>query len=168
MFLIYSASLGLAFYLTVFLILSLSADDVRLRAARQAPVRSTGLYLIAIGALFALLWLGEIVPAIAGQRAPESVANAGLSTNPVHVLDLAIVLPAHVIAGVALLRRRAAGALLAPLVLAFDVPMAASIAGMIIVMHLLGLPAELPVAVAMVGLAAVSAAALARLLARLG
>jgi hypothetical protein len=44
-----------------------------------------------------------------GQRTPESVAGAGLFTNPVHVIDRAIVLPAHVIAGVALLRRRPAG-----------------------------------------------------------
>lgn len=49
--------------------------------------------------------------------------------------------------------------------LAFGVPMAASIAGMMIVMRLLGAPAAMPVAAAMVGLAAISAAALARFLA---
>lgn len=166
MFLVYCAALGLSFYLAVILIGGLVAHDLRPRIDQRTPVRSTGLLLIGIGVLFALSWLGEIVPALAGGRVPESIAAAGLSTNPVHVLDLAIVLPAHVIAGVALMRRRPAGALLAPLVLAFGVPMAASIAGMMIVMHLLGLPAALPVAGAMAGLAAVSAAALARLLTR--
>jgi hypothetical protein len=80
-----------------------------------------------------------------GQRTPESVAGAGLFTNPVHVIDLAIALPAHVIAGVALLRRRPAGPLVALfLLLAFGVPMAASIAGMMIVNHMLGASAAVP------------------------
>ncbi len=165
MFLLYCAALGVAFYLAVFLLQSLTAGDARLPAGPRAPTRSTGILLIAIGGLFGLLWLGEIVPALAAGRVPESVAGAGLATNPVHVIDLAIVLPAHIIAGVALLQRRPVGALLAPLVLAFDVPMAASIAGMMIVMRLLGAAAAMPVAAAMACLAAISAGALARLLA---
>ena len=43
--------------------------------------------------------------------------KAGLLTNPVHVLDIAVFLPAMLIAGILLLRRRAAGYVLAPLVL---------------------------------------------------
>ena len=43
----------------------------------------------------------------------------GLFTNPVHVLDLSILLPALALSGVLLLRRRAAGFLLAPLLLGF-------------------------------------------------
>ena len=41
-----------------------------------------------------------------------------------HVIDLAFVLPAHVLAGVLLWKRRAAGELLGPIVLAFGVLMA--------------------------------------------
>jgi hypothetical protein len=167
LFLVYCAALGLSFYLAILLLQSLTPAGERLRATVRTPVRSTGILLIAIGVLFALAWLGEIVPAIAGGRAPDSVAGAGLFTNPVHVIDLAIVLPAHVIAGVALLRRRPGGELFAPVILAFGVPMAASIAGMMVVMRLLGAPAAMPVAAVMLGLAAISAGALARFLARL-
>ncbi|HEU5056136.1 MAG TPA: hypothetical protein VFU21_06410, partial [Kofleriaceae bacterium] len=168
LFLVYCAALGLSSYLAVFLLRSLRPDDVRARPDRRAPVRSTAALLLAIGGIFALLWLAEIVPAIAAGRAPDSVASAGLPTNPVHVLDLAIVLPAHLLAGAALLRRHPAGALLAPVVLAFGVPMAASIGGMMIVMHLLGTPVAIPVVAAMIGVAAISAAALARFLRALG
>ena len=167
LFLVYCAALGLAFYLTISLLHDLTLSGERLGVTGRSPVRSTGILLIAIGGLFALIWLGEIVPAIAGGRTPDSVAGAGLLTNPVHVIDLAIVLPAHIIAGVALLRRRPAGELFAPVILAFGVPMAASIAGMMVVMRLLGAPAAMPVAAAMVGVAAISAAMLARFVARL-
>lgn len=168
MFLVYCAAIGLAFYLGLSLARSFTADDARLPAGPRAPTRSTGILLVAIGGLFALLWLAELIPALAAARAPEIVARAGLVTNPVHVIDLAIVLPAHIIAGIALFRRRPAGALLAPVVLAFGVPMAASIAGMMIVMRLSGASAAMPVAAAMAGLAGISAVALARLLARPG
>jgi len=160
MFPLYCAALGLAFYLSVFLLRDLAPPSVR----RALPVRSTGLLLIAIGGLFALLWLGEIAAAIAAGEPPTSVAEAGVVTNPVHVLDLAIVLPAHVMVGAALLARRPAASWMAPVLLAFGVPMASSIAGMMIAMQVLGASAAMPVAAAMIALALLSTVALVRFL----
>jgi hypothetical protein len=159
LFPIYCAALGLAFYLGLFLLLDLPAP-----ARPTRPARATGILLLAIGGLFALLWLAEIAAAIAAGEVPASLQQTGLPSNPVHVMDLAIVLPAHVIAGVALLYRRPAGVRLAPLLLAFGVLMASSIAGMMIAMQLLGAGAALPVAGAMLALAALSALALVRFL----
>lgn len=164
LFLIYCAALGLASYLTLFLVHRLGPADARPRTDRPLPVRSAGLFLIAVGGVFALLWLGEILPALAARDLPASVAEAGLFTNPVHVIDLSLVLPAHLVAGIALLRRRPAGPLLAALLLAFGAPMAASIGGMVIVMHLAGAPAALPVAAAMLAVSGLSVVLLARLL----
>lgn len=48
--------------------------------------------------------------------------DTGLATNPVHVLDLAIFLPAMALAGVLLARRHASGFGLAPVVLGAVVP----------------------------------------------
>jgi hypothetical protein len=48
---------------------------------------------------------------------PEFLREVGLPTNPVHVLDLGLLLPAAVLAGVLLIRRRSWGYLLAPAVL---------------------------------------------------
>jgi len=162
LFPIYCAALGLAFYLSLFLIRDVEVPAVR--RDRELPVRVTGILLLAIGGLFALLWLAEIAGAIAAGEPPPSLVQTGLPSNPVHVMDLAIVLPAHVIAGVALLARRPAGMRLAPLLLAFGVLMASSIAGMMIAMRLLRADAALPVAGAMLVVAAVSALVLARFL----
>ena len=65
--------------------------------------------IIGIGVLFAGLWLSELVPALVSGRVPVSLAEAGLWVNPIHVIDLSIVLPGFIVAGVAALGRREHG-----------------------------------------------------------
>lgn len=54
--------------------------------------------------MFALLWLSEDVPALLAGTTPGSVAQMGVPTNPVHILDLAFFLPAAIVTAVMLLR----------------------------------------------------------------
>jgi hypothetical protein len=130
----------------------------------DAPVRGAGVFLMLVGVCFILLWLSVIVPALAHGKVPASVAEAGVPTNPVHVLDLSLVLPAHVAGGLLLLRKHPSGYVVGPVLLAFGVLMAASIGGMVIVMFLQGVVASASVAGAMAVLSVLSAIFLARLL----
>ena len=70
-------------------------------------------FLIVTGLLFALLWLSEDVPALLAGKTPQSVLDMGIPTNPVHILDLSFFLPAVLITGWMLLRRRPLGYTLA-------------------------------------------------------
>lgn len=45
-------------------------------------------------------------PALLAGRVPDDVTEAGLLSNPIHVLDLGLVLPAAVLTGVLLARQR--------------------------------------------------------------
>lgn len=155
MFLVYCAGLGTSAYALAAQVGALRTADVAAWYRRPPPRRAVGGTLIGVGLAFALLWLSEDVPAIARGTAPASLDEVGLLTNPVHVLDLAIVLPLHLVAGVALWRGRPLGAWLAPLVLAFGVPMTLSIATLAAATGATGL------ALGMVGLAAVWVALLA-------
>lgn len=65
--------------------------------------------LMAAAALFALLWLREIVPDLAAGGPSRSATAWNTPTNPVHVLDLAFFLPAVFASGVLLLRRHPLG-----------------------------------------------------------
>ena len=162
LFLVYCATLGIAGFALVALAIELSrrgGEPVDPRGAHIA-----GGLLIAIGGVFGLMWLAEDVPAVLRNTAPQSLVETGLFTNPVHVLDLAFVLPLHIVAGVWIWQRRRAGYVLAPIVLAFGVLMAASIGGMMVVMHAKGVAAAAPVTIAMFVVAASTAAVLARLL----
>jgi hypothetical protein len=151
LFLIYCATLGLAGFALVWIIIELAPHAPRIdrRSARIA-----GGFLVGVGLVFAALWLAEDIPAVLRNTAPRSLQEAGLFTNPVHVIDLAFVLPAHVIAGVIVWRTRAA--LFAQIVLAFGVLMAASIGGMLVTIG------GGPIAAAMFAIAFASAAILAR------
>jgi hypothetical protein len=167
-FLLYCATLGVCFFALVGMAYQLFREDVRHWYAAAPPVRPAALFLIGVGALFALVWLGEIVPALLEGRVPGSIGEAGVLTNPVYVMDLSVVLPLHVIAGVALLRRRPLGYVLAPAVLAFGVLMSLSIAGMMLVMRERGVEASLAVAAGMLIICVATAAVLGSLLRGLG
>jgi hypothetical protein len=149
LFLVYCAALGVSSFALAGAVAALLRDDARRWYPKQAPVRTAGIFLIVIGVLFASMWLADIVPALVNGTVPSSIAETGTPTNAVHVIDLSVVLPLHVIAGMALLRRRPLGYALAPVVLAFDFLMALSIAGMMVVMRQRAIDASMAVATAM-------------------
>jgi hypothetical protein len=117
------------------------------------PVKTIAAVLFGTGALFAFLWLAEILPAIVHGGTPASITAAGTPTNPVHVIDLSVILPAHVAAAALILRRRRLGEVLATVLLGFDLLMSASIAGMLMVMRIRGYQASLGVIVGLTALA---------------
>ncbi len=164
LFLVYCASLGLSLFALFGAGRSLAREDVKSWFEDRVPVRTPGIFLVTIGVGFALLWLTEIVPALLHGGVPRTVAESALPTNPVHVIDLSTILPAHIVAGVLLLRRHPLGYRAAPVVLAFGVLMALSIAGMMVVMQLRGLEQTFVVAAGMMGLSAATSAILVSML----
>ena len=130
LFLVYSAALGFSFYALVSVVVACRRDDPGRWFSARAPVRAAGIFSILIGLAFYALWLSELVPALVAGAAPASLAEVGLITNPVQVLDIGIVLPAFVIGGVALVRRRRLGYWLVPVMLSFAVLMDVALIGM--------------------------------------
>jgi hypothetical protein len=147
LFLAYVAVLGLAFYAFVG---TLAGLDITVVTAplRDRPSRAGASFLLfATGVLFAALWLAEDVPHVLGNAPPPSLDETGLATNPVHVLDLAIVLPAMIVTGVLLRRRRPLGLLLAPVLLVFAVAMGGAILAMFAFYAKRHLPVPMPAVV---------------------
>ncbi len=166
LFLIYCVALGLSFFALLLLLRSLLEEDVRGWFDMRAPIRTAGGLQLAIAVIFGFLWLSEIVPALLRGGVPASLAEGAFFTNPVHVLDLAIFLPALAVSGVLLLRRRATGYVLAPLLLGFAVLMAMAIAGMMLLMRQRGVPVDPASSLILAGLALTSAVVLTGLLRR--
>ncbi|HEX7462972.1 MAG TPA: hypothetical protein VF317_12445 [Dermatophilaceae bacterium] len=69
----------------------------------------TARFLIAVAALFALLWLSEIVPDLFAGNPSRSATHWKVPTNPMHVLDLAFFLPAVIMSGLLLRRQHPLG-----------------------------------------------------------
>jgi len=104
-----------------------SSDLASRVRVQPAAIRIGAISLGVIGGLFALLWLVTITSALVSGQTPIELVETGLPSNPVHVLDLALVLPAMVLTAVRSRHDATARFLLAPW-LVFSALMAASIA----------------------------------------
>jgi len=93
-FLGYVALFGLSLYTFVGGLLQIDPTAVKARLDADLPVRPVRWFLLGMGVLVALLWLSEAVPATVADEKPASIADTGLPANVVHVLDLAVLVPA--------------------------------------------------------------------------
>ena len=166
LFLVYTWALGLAFFALVTLVGDLRAEGVEEWFPPDAPVAIAGGIAVLVGVAYALLWLSEVVPALTAGAPLKSAAESGLVTNPVQVLDLGVVLPAFVVGGVALARRRPLGYWLAPTMLGFGVAMDVALVAMTISVKARG-TGEGPPAAALLATLLLTAGALLLLLRRL-
>lgn len=136
LFLVYVGTLGLSSYAVMLTVNGLRAENEGLRP--PAARRAAGYTSIGIGVLFGLLWLSELIPATLSGEVPPSVIDAGLRVNPIHVIDLAVLLPAFIIAGYLTLKGEAAGQFFVGPLLIFSVLMGASIVAAMILMTVEG------------------------------
>ncbi len=127
LFLVWVAVFGLSIWALVRGLASIDPVRVAASFSDRTPIRSTAALLLGVGVGFYLLWLSEIIPPAIQGTVPEALDEAGLPTNPVHVLDLALFLPAVMLGGLMLLRGRAWGYTLAPALLAAMVSLAVGI-----------------------------------------
>lgn len=145
LFLVYVAVLGLSAWAVLLHVGELHGRVLRYQDG--ATRRAAAYVSIAIGVLFAALWLSELLPALVTGRVPASLTEAGLWVNPIHVIDLAMVLPAFILSGVGALRNHDAGLFwLAPW-LVFSVLMGSSIVAAMALMAAAGHGSTAPAAV---------------------
>ncbi|MGA8048054.1 MAG: hypothetical protein WCA30_17490 [Dermatophilaceae bacterium] len=145
LFLVYVAVLGLSAWAVIFHVSDLRARTTAYPHGRPRTVAAG--VLVATGVLFAALWLSELVPALLTDSVPASLTEAGLRVNPIHVIDLSVVLPGFIISGVAALKDREHGLFwLAPW-LVFSVLMGTSIVAAMLLMMASGAADALPPAV---------------------
>ncbi len=96
-------------------------DHRKVASAFKSPRLMTfvGWFLIVVAVLFGFLWLSEDVPALLSGSTPQSLIDMGIPTNPVHILDLSFFLPATIIGGIMLLKKKPLGYSLAPAFIVF-------------------------------------------------
>jgi hypothetical protein len=117
LFLVYVAMLALAVWSLVALLTRV--DALRIWSSFRAGVstRLIAAYLLVVVVLFALTWLGQIVPALVTHSAPSVLRGTTMLTSPVHVLDLGFSLPVSALGAVWLWQRKPWGCVLAGLML---------------------------------------------------
>jgi hypothetical protein len=139
LFLVYVGALGASVYALAGAAAGVDARAWRDRFASARGERALGVLFMASAMLFGALWLSEIVPALAAGALPPSAIDAGLIVNPVHVLDLAFVVPAMAVNAVLLWKRRPLGFLAAVPLATFMAAMGVAIIGMAVMESIRGL-----------------------------
>jgi hypothetical protein len=119
LFLLWVAVLGLCIYALIGGITSIEYNAIQSFFTNRRAVAVVGFFLIITALLFGLLWLSEDVPALMSGRTPQSLIERALPTNPVHVLDYAFFLPAAIMTGVFLVKRKPVGYVVAPAFMVF-------------------------------------------------
>ena len=120
MFLFYVLILGLSIY-SLFILLYSYGSKFQVSKTGSFIDQLTGGYFIFLAVLFCGAWLSVILPANLLNTSPDNLEQ--LPTNPVHVLDLSVVLPGIFIGGILLIRKKKLGYFLAPVILTFSLLM---------------------------------------------
>lgn len=160
LFLIYCFCFGLSVFSFLYFLIALRNESPGNKARHRTPLRFIGIYFIIISSLFYLLWLADIFPPMLNKNIPLKLKETGLVTNPVEVLDLALVLPGIFITGFFLLNCRAIGFVLAPVVLSFIILMDITICALTIYSNIQIGATDVSIAIVMAMLAIFSTALL--------
>ena len=134
LFLVYVAILGLSFYALVSSVIHMHLSDLQASFSTSTLTKLVSVFFLILGIVFCLLWLREDLPAILTGVIPSSVTEANVPTNPVHIFDLGLYLPAMIITGLLLWRRNLLGNLLAGPLLVFSVLTGTAILDIFLVM----------------------------------
>ena len=157
LFLFYCAILGLSLYAFVLSLIRLNGMDVQNWFKDSLPVRSISIFMLIVAVMFYALWLKSVLPAILNNTVPAEVADYKLLVNPVHVLDLSIVLPGLIITAVLLWKKQKSGLILAPTVLVFVLILAVALIGMVMMLDIKDITDDTSIAWIFAVLAVISA-----------
>jgi hypothetical protein len=160
LFLIYVAALACSLWALIGGMVTMNCRDTMNQFVGRTHVKVVSSVLIVQALIFYLLWLSdEILAALAGGM-PQNLEDTGLLTNPVNVLDLAILLPAIMLSGIWLWRKQVIGYVLVAPILVNMVFQGLGIAAIMVFSQAAGLPGSLPVATIFLALSAANLALL--------
>jgi hypothetical protein len=156
LFLLYCLILGASLYTFILVINELNKMNVHKWFNNSVPVGIIGIYFILIAFMFYLLWLKDIISAIVNDTIPKNVSDYKLLVNPVHVLDIAFVLPGLLITAILLIRKQQLGFIFTPIFLIFIILLAMALIAMVIMLKIKGISEDLSIAVIFIILAIIS------------
>ncbi|MFP4344411.1 MAG: hypothetical protein ACLFU8_06955 [Anaerolineales bacterium] len=110
LFLVYVALFSLSLFAFILSMISFDLETLPSHFSERLPRRAIAGLLFFAAAFLSLAWLGRIVPTLTGDQAP---VLENVTTMFIQVMDLGLIVPLCVLAGVLLLRRSAWGYLLA-------------------------------------------------------
>jgi len=128
LFLVYVALFSLSLFAFILAMTSIDVAALPGRFSDRLPRRGIAIVLFAIGGFLFLAWLGRIVPALLTGAPPYGLES--YTTLVIQALDLGLIVPLAILAGLLLLKARPLGYLLAAVALLKGLTMATAVSAM--------------------------------------
>lgn len=143
LFLLYVALMSLSFYAFVSSMRSFDMEGLAEHFDRALPVRLVGGLLIFIACILGLGWLNMILTPLLRGAVPVGLEH--YSTLTIQALDLGFIVPASILSGILLIRRKPFGYLLSSVMIVKEASLLAAITAMMITQTLAGIQLGAPV-----------------------
>ncbi|NMB54975.1 MAG: hypothetical protein GYA15_09765, partial [Leptolinea sp.] len=137
LFLVYVALFGLSLYTFILSLLSFNLSDLPAHFSNHLPRGWIAAMMFITGAFLTLAWLGRIIPPLLNRTTP---ALENTTTLVIQAMDLVLIVPLAVLAGILLLKRSAWGYLLSSVFILKSITMGLAVSTMGINMTLRGVP----------------------------
>jgi hypothetical protein len=131
-FLLYVALFSTSLFAFIFTMLSFNTGLLKESFAPELPVKRISGFLFFLGGALGLLWLGRILPPLLDGGNPVGIEH--YTTLVIQAMDLAVIVPFSILAGVLLLRRNPAGYLLSSVLIMKGLSMCTALTAMIMAM----------------------------------
>ena len=144
LFPLYVILFGTSLYAFILLMLSFDLDKLKQSIGEGFPRRSIAVFLFVLGAFLLVAWAGRILPPLLSTDVP---LLENTPTMVIQAMDLALIVPLAVIAGLFLLRRGALGYLLSAVVLMKAVTLGLAVSAMAVNMMRQGVAESLAITI---------------------
>jgi len=144
LFLLYVAIYSLSLALFIIGLTRVHPSDLTWRFPLRFPRKRTAGFMLALGVLLAALWLMEIVRSLVAGTRPALLQDTVTQSLVVQALDLGLIVPLSIVAGIYLWRGRGLGYLLGGLVLTKAITMGPALLSMAAFLSTAGMPVDPP------------------------
>lgn len=129
-FLLYVLLLSASFFAFTLTMMSFDYEKLHQSFDAHIPVKTIAGFLFFLAVLLLALWLGRILPGIIQDTPPVGLEH--YTTLVIQVLDLGFIVPAAILSGVLVLRRKAFGYLLGTILIVKGLTMLTAITAMMV------------------------------------
>ncbi|MCL6573209.1 MAG: hypothetical protein K6T88_16250 [Bacillus sp. (in: Bacteria)] len=143
MFLAYVLLMSASFFAFTLSMMSFDIPKLPQYFNEKLPVKFIGGFFLFVSFVFAMMWLGKIVPSLFNDTAPDGLEQ--YTTLVIQALDLGFVIPVSIIAGILLIKRKPFGYLLAAVITLKDVTLLTALSAMIFLQIIAGVEISMAV-----------------------
>jgi len=161
LFLVYIALFSTSLFAFVMVMMSFDLASLPRRFSPALPRREIAAYLVAVGSLLVVLWVGDVASALLAGSVPAALGSS--TTIVTYVLDLGVIAPGAFVAAALLLQEKPLGYLLAAMFLTMNLTLGTALLSQGVAILQAGVRMSLPQIAGMIGSFALLTAIGARL-----